>query len=147
MMQTSINFADIQVETPTIEQVTAEYESINQALDRASTTEAKKEALQQWEDLRRRLDSWSALTSLHFSQDTTNEEYKQAQTYADELQPKLTALAVAMKKRLLNSPDLAELKNILGKQAFSLWSADVTAFEPIIETDLVEESKLVNQYV
>jgi M3 family oligoendopeptidase len=147
MMQTKINFADIQVAPPTIEQVTAEYESINQALDQASTTEAKKEALQQWEDLRRRLDTWSALTSLHFSQDTTNEEYKQAQTYADELQPKLTALAVAMKKRLLNSPDLAEFETILGEQAFSLWSADVTAFEPIIEADLVQESKLVNQYV
>jgi M3 family oligoendopeptidase len=147
MMQTKINFADIQVAPPTIEQVTAEYDSINQALDQASTTTAKQEALQQWEDLRRRLDTWSALTSLHFSQDTTNEEYKQAQTYADELQPKLTALAVAMKKRLLNSPDLAELENILGKQAFSLWSADVTAFEPIIEADLVQESKLINQYV
>jgi M3 family oligoendopeptidase len=147
MMQTKINFADIQVAPPTIEQVTAEYDSINQALDQASTTEAKKEALQQWEDLRRRLDTWSALTSLHFSQNTTNKEYKQAQTYADELQPKLTALAVAMKKRLLNSPDLAELENILGKQAFSLWSADVTAFEPIIEADLVQESKLINQYV
>jgi M3 family oligoendopeptidase len=147
MIQTKTNFADIEIATPTIEQVTAEYTSINQALDQASTTEGKKEALQQWENLRRRLDTWSALTSLHFSQDTTNEEYKQAQTYADELQPKLTALAVAMKKRLLNSPDLAELENILGKQAFSLWSADVTAFEPIIEADLVEESKLVNQYV
>ncbi len=147
MMQTRINFADIQVETPTLEQVTAEYESINQALDRASTTEAKKAALQQWEDLRRRLDSWSALTSLHFSQDTTNEDYKQAKSYADELQPKLTALAVAMKKRLLNSPDVAEFETILGKQAFSLWSADVTAFEPIIEADLVQESKLINQYV
>jgi M3 family oligoendopeptidase len=147
MIQTRINFADIQVETPTLEQVTAEYESINQALDRALTTEAKREALQQWEDLRRRLDSWSALTSLHFSQDTTNEDYKQAKSYADELQPKLTALAVAMKKRLLNSPDLAEFETILGKQAFSLWSADVTAFEPIIEADLVQESKLINQYV
>jgi M3 family oligoendopeptidase len=147
MIQTRINFADIQVETPTLEQVTAEYESINQALDRASTTEAKREALQQWEDLRRRLDSWSALTSLHFSQDTTNEDYKQAKSYADELQPKLTALAVAMKKRLLNSPDVAEFETILGKQAFSLWSADVTAFEPIIEADLVQESKLINQYV
>jgi M3 family oligoendopeptidase len=147
MMQTKINFADIQVAPPTIKQVTAEYESINQALDQASTTEAKKEALQQWEDLRRRLDTWSALTSLHFSQDTTNEDYKQAQSYADELQPKLTALAVEMKKRLLNSPDLAEFETILGKQAFSLWSADVTAFEPIIEADLVQESKLVNQYV
>ncbi|MGF1590496.1 MAG: hypothetical protein ACFCU7_14895 [Pleurocapsa sp.] len=103
--------------------------------------------MQQWEDLRRRLDSWSALTSLHFSQDTTNEDYKQAQSYSDELRPKLTALEIAMKRRLLNSQDWTELESILGQQAFSLWSADVTTFEPAIALDLVQESKLVNQYV
>ena len=147
MSQTKICFAEIQVETPTIEQVTAEYAEINQVLDQASTIQEKQTALQQWEDLRRRLDSWSALTSLHFSQDTANEAYKQAQSDRDELQPKLTALEVAMKQRLLNDQNRAELESIIGKQAFSLWSADVTTFEPAIESDLVQESKLVNQYV
>ncbi|MEM8829032.1 MAG: M3 family oligoendopeptidase [Cyanobacteria bacterium P01_G01_bin.19] len=147
MSQTMIDFADIKVDTPQIEQVTAEYQNINNALDEAETTAAKKAALQQWEDLRRRLDSWSAITSLRFSQDTANEDYKQAQAYSDEIQPKLTALEVAMKRRLLDSPDRAEFESILGKQAFSLWSADVTTFESIIEEDLVEESKLINQYV
>ncbi|HEY9770531.1 MAG TPA: M3 family oligoendopeptidase [Coleofasciculaceae cyanobacterium] len=146
-MSQTIKFADIQLETPTIEEVTAKYAQINTALDRAVTTTDKKAALQQWEDLRRRLDSWSALTSLHFSQDTTNEAYKQAQSYSDELRPKLTALEIAMKQRLLNSQDRTELESILGQQAFSLWSADVTTFEPAIELDLVQESKLVNQYV
>jgi oligoendopeptidase F len=60
--------------------------------------------LQQWEDLRRRLESWTALTSLHFSQDTRNETYKEAQEYCDELQPKLTAMAIAMKRKLIASP-------------------------------------------
>ena len=147
MSQTTINFADIQVDRPTIEQVTAEYAQINAALDRAETTADKQAALQQWEDLRRRLDSWSAMTSLNFSQDTTNEDYKAAQEYQDELQPKLTALEIALKRRLLNSPDKDEMESILGQQAFALWSADVTTFEPAIESDLVEESKLVNQYV
>ncbi len=147
MSQTTLNFADIQAQTPNIKDVTTEYESINAALDRSDTTEAKKQALQQWDNLRRRLDNWSALTSLHFSQDTTNKDYKQAQEYSDELQPKLTALAIAMKQRLLDSPDRKEFESILGKQAFSLWSADVTTFEPAIEADLVQESKLVNQYV
>ena len=147
MSQIAVKFADIKVETPQIEAVTAEYSNINDALDRANSTGEKQQALQQWEDLRRRLDSWSAITSLHFSQDTTNEEYKKAQEYSDEIQPKLTALEVAMKKRLLNSPDRAEFESILGKQAFSLWSADVTAFESVIEADLVQESKLINQYV
>ena len=146
-MSQTINFADIKVATPTLEQVTAEYQEINDALDRARTKAEKQEALEQWEDLRRRLDSWSAITSLHFSQDTTNEEYKKAQEYSDELQPKLTALAIAMKRRLLDSPDRAEYESILGEQAFSLWSADVTTFESAIEEDLVQESKLVNQYI
>lgn len=57
MSQTTINFADIQVERPTIEQVTAEYAQINAALDRAETIADKQEALQKWEDLRRRLDT------------------------------------------------------------------------------------------
>jgi M3 family oligoendopeptidase len=147
MSQATINFADLKIATPTIEKVTAEYQEINQALDLAQTTAARQKALEQWEDLRRRLNSWSAITSLHFSQDTTNTDYQKAQEYSDELQPKLTALEVAMKRRLLNSTDQAEFKSILGEQAFSLWSADVTTFESVIEADLVEESKLINQYV
>lgn len=147
MSQTKINFAEIQVEIPTIEQVTAEYRVINTALDQAQTRLDQEQALQQWENLRRRLDTWGAMTSLNFSQDTANEEYKQAQEYSDELRPKLIALEVAMKRRLLNSQDRPQLESILGQQAFSLWSADVTTFEPAIEDDLVQESKLVNQYV
>jgi M3 family oligoendopeptidase len=147
MSQTQLNFADIQAETPDLEQITQEYQDINNALDRAQTRSDKEKALQQWEDLRRRLDTWGAMTSLNFSQDTTNKDYQQAQEYSDELKPKLTALEVAMKRRLLNSQDRTELESILGQQAFSLWSADVTTFEPAIEEDLVQESKLVNQYV
>ncbi|MEL7406339.1 MAG: M3 family oligoendopeptidase [Cyanobacteria bacterium J06558_2] len=74
-------------------------------------------------------------------------EYQKAQGYSDELRPKLTALAVAMKRRLLNDPQRTELVTVLGQQAFDLWTADVTTFEPAIEADLVEESKLINQYV
>ena len=147
MSQTKIKFADIQPETPTIEQVTAEYQAINAALDKAEGKSDRKLALQQWEDLRRRLDTWSAMTSLNFSQDTTNQDYQKAQEYSDRLKPKLTALEVAMKQRLLDSQHRAELESILGQQAFSLWSADVTTFEPAIEADLVEESELINQYV
>ncbi|NJL52718.1 MAG: M3 family oligoendopeptidase [Hydrococcus sp. SU_1_0] len=147
MSQSQINFAEIPTEIPTLEQVTAEYQEINTALDQAQTKSDKEQALQKWEDLRRRLDTWGAMTSLNFSQDTTNEDYQQAQQYSDELRPKLTALEVAMKRRLLNSPSRIELESILGQQAFSLWSADVTTFEPVIEADLVQESKLVNQYV
>lgn len=147
MSQTKVDFASILVDNPILEQIKAEYQTINTALDTAQTREDREQALQKWDDLRRRLETWSSLTSLHFSQDTREEDYKEAQDYCDELQPKLTALAIEMKQKLLSSENRAELTEILGEQAFSLWEADVTTFEPIIEADLVKESKLVNQYV
>ena len=147
MSQTQVDFASIQLDDPTLEQVKAEYQTINNALDRAQTRTELEQALQKWDDLRRRLESWTSLTSLHFSQDTRAEDYKEAQEYSNELQPKLTALAVEMKRKLLSSEKRAELTEILGEQAFSLWEADVTTFEPVIEADLVKEAKLVNKYV
>ena len=142
-----LSFADIDVDTPTIEKVEAQYHQITEALEKAETKQEREQALQEWDKLRRYLESWQSLTSLRFSQDTTNEEYKKAQEYADELQPKLTALAIEMKRTLLASEHREELEDILGKHAFNLWEADVTTFEPAIESDLIAESKLVNQYV
>lgn len=149
MSPTIIDFDRIQKEvvTPTLEQIEAEYQNIYEALENSPNQAETKQALQQWEELRRRLDSWTALTYLHFSQDTRNETYQKAQQYCDEIQPKLTALAIEMKKKLLNSPKQAELKAILGQHVFNLWEADITTFEPVIEEDLVAEAKLVSQYV
>lgn len=142
----AINFDQITVETPICENVEAEYQTIHTNLDKAKSQTELKEALAKWDDLRRRLNSWLELTQLHFSQDTQNESYKQAQDYCDQLKPKLTALEIEMKRRLLNSPKKGEFEQILGNHLFHLWKADVTTFEPVIEADLVQESKLVAKY-
>jgi M3 family oligoendopeptidase len=147
MSLATVDFFDIKLETPTLEAIEAEYQTINEMLDLATNQAELTAALKQWEDLRRRLETWTSLTSLNFSQDTRNPGYKQAQEYSDELQPKLTALAIAMKRKLIASTKRAELEAIAGKQAFSLWETAITTFEPIIEADLVKESKLINQYV
>jgi M3 family oligoendopeptidase len=146
-MPTSVvDFSQITVETPSIENVTAEYQAIAQQLDAATNTADRVAACEQWDSLRRRLGSWSAMTYLHFYQDTQNEAYKQARDYCDEISPKLTALEVEMKRRLLDSPDRSEIEQALGKQAFLLWEADITTFDPVIESDLVQESKLAAEY-
>jgi M3 family oligoendopeptidase len=147
MSLATVDFFDIKLETPTLEAIKAEYQTINEMLDLATNQAELTAALKQWEDLRRRLETWTSLTSLNFSQDTRNPDYKQAQEYSDELQPKLTALAIAMKRKLIASTKRGELEAIAGKQAFSLWETAITTFEPIIEADLVKESKLINQYV
>jgi M3 family oligoendopeptidase len=145
-MRTPVDFADITVEKPTLPDVTAEYEAIQAQLNHTQTSEQRKVVLQQWEALRRRLSTWTELTQLHFHQDTQNTEYKSALDYCDELSPSLTALEIDFKRQLIHSPDRAELEQILGQQAFRLWEADITTFDPAIAPDLVEESKLANQY-
>jgi M3 family oligoendopeptidase len=146
-MSQKVAFSEIEVTTPTIESVQQAYQKIDRALDKAQTTEEIDQALQQWNSLRQEIDSWKAMVSLNFSQDTRNKDYKQAQEYSDEIQPKITALEVEMKRKLLGSDKREELSEILGSHVFNLWEADITAFEPAIEADLIAESKLINQYV
>ncbi len=146
-MSQKVAFSEIEVTTPTIESVQQAYQKIDRALDKAQTTEEIDQALQQWNSLRQEIDSWKAMVSLNFSQDTRNKDYKQAQEYSDEIQPKITALEVEMKRKLLGSDKREELSEILGSHVFNLWEADITAFEPAIEADLIKESKLINQYV
>jgi M3 family oligoendopeptidase len=93
-----------------------------------------------------RLSTWRELTQLHFHQDTSNPDYKTALDYCDQLSPSLTALEVDFKRQLIHSPDRTELEQFLGRQAFLLWFADITTFERAIAGDLVEESKLTNEY-
>lgn len=145
-MQAPVDFAEIVAETPTLLGVTAEYQAIQAQFNQAQTSQQRKAAFQQWDALRCRLSTWKELTQLHFHQDTQNPEYKTALDYCSELSPSVTVLEVDFKRQLIHSPDRAELEQSLGEQAFLLWEADITTFEEAIATDLVEESKLINEY-
>jgi M3 family oligoendopeptidase len=142
-----IHFENIRVQTPTYDEVAAEYQQINAALDASTSLAGDCAAVQQWDQLCRRLATWESLVQLHFNQDTRKEEYKQAREYCDQLRPKLTELAVAMKRRLLASPRRAELEAHFGPQAFALWKAHITTYDPVIEQDLIDEAKLEAEYI
>lgn len=146
MQQKAVDFSEIRVETPTFEGVRDEYAAITAALDRARTPQEREAAILRWDALRRRLNSWESMTHLHFEQDSRNADYKAAREHCDELSPKLTALDVETKRRLLAGPQRPQLEARFGRNAFALWEADVTAFEPAIEAELVRESKLSAQY-
>lgn len=145
-MTSTVDFSEILAESPVLEKVTEKYQTIATSLTSAQTQQDRETALRQWEDLRRQLNTWAELTYLHFHQDTQNEEYKKARDYCDELTPKLTALEIDLKRQLLNSPQRSQLEELIGKHAFALWQADITTFDPSIETELVRESKLVAEY-
>jgi M3 family oligoendopeptidase len=141
-----VTIDQIFVETPQYEEVAREYAELDASFARAATIDQLVETVDRWDQIRRRLESWGALVSLRFNQDTRNEEYKKEREYCDELQPRLTDLDVKVKRLLLNHPQRAALEQKYGPQAFALWSADVMSFEPAIQDHLVREAKLQAEY-
>lgn len=140
-------YSDITVPTPTIESTTVAYQRIETALADSRSADDRRAAVEAWDRLRRELETWESLVHLHFQQDTRNTEYQRAREYCDEIRPKLTGLAVGMKRKLLASPHREELERAFGQHVFRLWEVDVLTFDPVIENDLVRESKLESQYI
>ncbi len=141
-----VTFDQIFVETPQYDEVAREYAELEAAFARAKDGLQCTEIVNRWDQIRRRLETWSALVSLRFNQDTGNEQFKKDREYSDELQPRLTNLDVRIKRLLLASPHRATLAAKFGEQAFALWSADVMSFEPAIQDQLVREAKLQAEY-
>src|SRR5262245_36729782 len=135
----TLDINDITAAAPSFESVAAEYDSFTRDWKTADAASDKLAIVDRWDHLRRKLETWEALTKLHFDQDTRSAEAKAALDYCDELRPKLTELAVGFKRRLLADPGRGELEKSLGRQAFALWEADVLTYDPAIEQDLVQE--------
>src|SRR5688572_10328634 len=115
----SLDINDITADVPTYETVSKEYESLFADWNAAATANERLDVVNRWDQLRRRLETWEALTKLHFDQDTRNAQAKAALDYCDELRPKLTELSVRFKRTLLADQARAELERSLGLQAFA----------------------------
>jgi M3 family oligoendopeptidase len=128
---------------PDMDAVAQRYRAFEHALQSGSPS-TWLPTFREWDDLRRELDTWSALTHVRFTQDTRNEQARAALEHRDEVAPALTALEVEMKRRFV--VERAQLSPALGEHAFRLWEADLSTFDPVVEPDLVAESKLCAEY-
>jgi M3 family oligoendopeptidase len=135
-------FSDIAEPRPTRAGLVASYREIGAALDRGD----RAAAVADWDRLRRRYDTWSALVHLRFAQDTTDENAKADRDYADTLSPEGADLENALKRRLLADGDRPAVAALVGGHALRLWETDVTTFDPVIKPDLEEEARVSARY-
>jgi M3 family oligoendopeptidase len=138
----ALRFSDITEPRPTRDGLAESYRAIGATLDRGD----RRTALHDWDQLRRRFDTWSALVHLRFAQDTTNETAKADRDYADTLSPEAADLETDLKRRLLADSDRLALVALLGEHALRLWETDITTFDPAIKPDLEEEARLAARY-
>lgn len=136
------HFTDIAEPKPTAAGLAVEYAGIGAMLDHGD----RRTALAEWDGLRRRYDTWSALVHLRFAQDTTDTAARADRDYADALAPEAADLEVALKRRLLGDSDRTGLAALVGEHALRLWETDVTTFDPAIKGDLEEEARMASRY-
>ena len=139
---TAVRFSEIVEPRPTRDGLTEAYQAIGAALDRGD----RAGALAEWDHLRRRYDTWSALVHLRFAQNTTDEAAKADRDYADALSPEAADLETGLKRRLLADADRQAVAALVGEHALRLWQTDVTTFDPAIKPDLEQEAHLSARY-
>lgn len=149
MVTTTTNIPDfdsIHTRTPSRASIEEEYAVVLTALEGATSADAQIEALEGWNELRAKLGTWSSMTSLKFSQNTSDETARQENELLDELSPLIELYNVRVERVLLESPHRVELESKLGAHAFALWNSHTQSFRSEIEGEKVELNKLSTQY-
>jgi len=129
---------------PDMDAVAERYRGFEHALSAGAS--AWLPTFRAWDELRRELDTWSALTYLRFTQDTRDARARAAVDRRNELRPVLTGFDVAIKRRYVASDQRSRLEAALGGHAFRLWETDLRTFDPAVESALVAEAKLAAEY-
>ena len=142
----TVKFAEIKTSQPSVEFISSRHDEIYGELKSAVSTEKRMSLVRQWDQLRRKITTWQAMTELKFNQDTTNQSYKAAQDYADEISPKVKEQTVRFQKLLIGEPFRSEVVEFFGEHVIKLWEVNVLTFAPEIASELVDEAKLCSQY-
>jgi hypothetical protein len=95
----TVKFAEIKTSQPSVEFISSRHDEIYGELKSAVSTEKRMSLVRQWDQLRRKITTWQAMTELKFNQDTTNQSYKAAQDYADEISPKVKEQTLSLGSR------------------------------------------------
>lgn len=134
------------VADPSRDEISASYAPILAAIESASTSDALLEATRAWDDVRRHFETWEALVSIRFAQDTADARNKERQALLDELGAVLKGRDAAVQRALLAHPHAPALVDTYGAQASALWRSEADAHTDAIEESLVAEAKLGSRF-
>ena len=113
----------------------------------ATNAQERRAAVQRWDEMVRQTVSWESWVYIRFSQDTTDPVAKANKDKLDRVGPGWVALENKVKQALSQSEHRHEVEQWLGGHVFDIWAGDLAAFEPAIQEDMAQESKLVSEYM
>ncbi len=146
MTTTTLDFRTMTPGELDLDDVRARYAAVVAEIGAASDERSARAALQRWDTLRKEVETWSALVSVRFEQDTRDPARDAARKRLDEVRPHLEEMEVSILRRLLGHPRRPMIEGLLGRHVFRLWDCRARSFDPVIADDMVEEASLTAEY-
>jgi len=147
MMTQTSKFTPIAVDEVTLDDVKAEYDTIERRIDEASGPQDLIEAIERWNELKRRIMSWDTLVILRFRQDVRDAEWRDRSERQDAMSAQSRLQDLSIKRKVIESPWKADVTARFGPQALRLWEADSKTYNASIDELVIREGKLERDYV
>lgn len=141
-----LKFTEIPYEQPNLEKLTAEFETLLDGFQKATTFEEQKNILEKINSIRSEFETQASLVYIRHTIDTTDKFYEEQQQYFDNNSPVFVGLVTKLYEALTRSKFRTELEQSVGNQLFNLADSALRTFQPEIIEDLQKENQLSSEY-
>ena len=138
---------DVEVQTPEKEDIIKAILSLDERLNNAKDGNEAVQVVREYFELSDQLQTAFSLINVRHTIDTRDEHYKELNDLIDEISPEINEASNRFDQDFYNSPFRKELEEAFGSLYFDMVALSMKTFKPEIVPDLVEENKLVSEYV
>ena len=141
-----MTFENYKYTRPNLEETSKKLLDIEKRVLDAASAKDVLAVFDEYNTLRRDLETQSVLVEIRHTIDTTDSFYEEEQNFWDDYKPELTALYSKVDKAIYNSKFKDELKKEIGEHYFNLTETTLKVFSDEIIEDLKEENKAASEY-
>ena len=141
-----MTFENYKYTRPNLEETSKKLLDIEKRVLDAASAKDVLAVFDEYNTLRRDLETQSVLVEIRHTIDTTDSFYEEEQNFWDDYKPELTALYSKVDKAIYNSKFKDELKKEIGEHYFNLTETTLKVFSDEIIEDLKEENRLASEY-
>lgn len=142
-----MQFSEFKYVRPDLDKFSSEYEKLISGLKNSKTKESAIENIYEINDLKYHFETMKTISSIRYTTNTQDKFYDEERSYFDNIRPKIEALNKKYYETLINLKNKSELEKEIGSHLFRIAETVISTYSDEISDDIIEESKLVNEYV
>ena len=146
LLSKEVKFEEMPLHVPELNKITKTLEKLSSDFINAKDSKEALRIIKKTFKLSDEINSDLTIISINFTINTLDEKIKKMQDECDEIGPKIQEVFNKFNNLVLNSKYINELKEKLGDHYINLLENENKIFSSEIIDDLIQESKLVNEY-